>query len=138
MSKETVLVLEAESKSAVPIIESCAAQGLYVIAASFKKYGCGLYTRGTKEKLRYPCPEKYPDRWVEFMVDFVRDREISLMFPTGDLITYLVAKNQDQFARHTKVILPALDVFVQGRDKILTLHAARRAGCPRPKTWYPQ
>jgi D-aspartate ligase len=133
---EKVLILEAGAKAAIPIIESCGQMGLYVIAASSKK-GCGFYSKFTKQKLIYPSPGLYPQKCVDFLLNFLKEQDVSVLFPVGDLMTDLIAKNQKLFSEHTKFILPPYEIFVQGRDKILTLKAAVKAGCPIPQTWYP-
>lgn len=48
--KESVLVLEAYAKAAVPVLESCAAMGLHVIAASSKKHCCGFYSKAVTKR----------------------------------------------------------------------------------------
>ena len=135
-SKEAVLVLEVHAKASLPILESCAAMGLHVIGASSKKHCCGLYSKLVKEKLIYPPVDNSPEECLDFILDCVQKRPISVLFPVGDVMTDLIAKNQAEFRRYTKLFLPAYDVFVQGRNKILTLKAAQRAGCPIPLTWY--
>ena len=136
--KESVLVLEAQAKASIPILESCADMGLHVIAGSSKRHCCGFYSRAAKERVLYANPEKEQDKCITFLLDFLRNREISVLFPVGDIMTDLVAKHQDRLRKHTRLILPRYDIFVQGRNKTLTLKAAAKAGCPIPKTWYPQ
>jgi len=137
-TKESVLVLEAHAKASIPILESCADMGLHVIAGSSKRHCCGFYSRAAKERVLYANPEKEQDKCTTFLLDFLRNRKISALFPVGDIMTNLVAKHQDKLREHTRFILPGYDIFVQGRNKTLTLKAAANAGCPIPKTWYPQ
>ena len=136
--RKCVLVLEAQAKAAVPIIESCAAYRLYVVAGSSRRYCAGFYTRGTRKRVVYPSPSDLPDAWIKFLINFLKENHISAMFPIGHLVTDLVAQHQDEIRKYTRFILPAYDIFVQGLDKTLTLKAAARSGCPIPKTWYPQ
>ena len=138
MTGKTVLVLEADAKASVPIIESCVKMGLNVIVGSSKKYCCGFYTRGVSEKVIYPSDQKYPAECISFIVDFIRKEQVSVVFPVGDVMTDLVARHQDEFRKYANLLLPPYDVFKQGRDKILTLKAAAAAGCPIPPTWYPK
>lgn len=132
------MILEAHAKASIPILESCAEAGLHVIAGSHKRYCCGFYSRATKERVLYPCCEREPETCVAFLIDFLKRRSVSALFPVGDVMTDLVASHQDEFRKYTRLVLPPYEVFVQGRNKILTLKAAVRAGCPIPRTWYPQ
>ncbi|PKL50531.1 MAG: hypothetical protein CVV39_01345 [Planctomycetes bacterium HGW-Planctomycetes-1] len=135
-SIEKVLILEAGAKAALPIIESCGQMGLYVIAASPRK-GCGSYSKYTKQRLIYPSPRLYPQECLDFLLNFLKQQDISVLFPVGDLMTDLVAQNHKLFSEYTKFVLPLYETFIKGRDKILTLKSATKAGCPIPQTWYP-
>ena len=135
--KESVLVLEVQVKAALPIIESCSAAGLHVIGCAPHKHCSGFYSKAVNERILYPRTDIDPDNVVKFLLRFVKDRDISVMFPVGDVMTDLIARHQDEFREYTNLVLPDYDIFVQGRNKILTLQAAEHAGCPIPKTWYP-
>ncbi len=137
-NKKNVLVLETQAKAALPVIESCASAGLHVIACAPHKHCSGFYSRGVDERIVYPRASSDPTGVVDFILDLLKTRDISMMFPVGDLMTDLIAKHQNEFREYTNLILPNYDIFVQGRNKILTLKAAQRAGCPIPQTWYSQ
>jgi len=134
---EAVVVLEAHAKASLPILESCAAMGMYVIAASSKRHCCGMYSRAVDERLVYPPVDSEPQKCLDFLLDFLRKRDVSVLLPVGDVMTDLVAAHQHQFARYTRFLLPEYETFVKGRNKILTLQAAQRASCPIPATWFP-
>jgi len=137
-SKENVLVLDASTKASIPVIESCTAMGLNVIAGSDKRYCCGFYCRGTRERIIYPSPTSEPEQCLNFLTSFLKENEISVMFPLGHYMTDFIAKNQGEFKKYTRFILPPYETFIQGLDKIPTLKAAIIAGCPIPKSWFPQ
>jgi len=136
--KEAVLVIDAAAKSSIPIIESCAAMGLHVIAASHKKYCCGFYSRRTHERIIYPSPETNPEAFMQCLLNFLKKLKISMIFPLGHLFTAFIAQHQDALKQHTRIILPPYDVFIKGLSKIPTLKAASQIGCPTPKTWFPK
>lgn len=136
-NNDHVLVLEVHAKAAVPVLESCRAMGLCVIAGSWKKHGCGQYSRAVDKKVYYPRPDVEPKKCIQFLLKYLRDNNVEMIFPVGDVMTDLIAKNQASIAQHTKMILPEYDVFVRGRNKVLTLKTAEEAGCPIPSTWYP-
>lgn len=136
--QETVFVLEAHAKAAVPVIESCGRMGLYVLAGSSRRYNCGFYSHFTRDRVVYPSPKHEPEGCIGFIMNLLQRRRISVLFPVGDIMTDLVAKHQDEIRKFTRLVLPPYATFVQGRDKIPTLKAAERAGCPIPRTWYPE
>ncbi|KKR03014.1 MAG: Carbamoylphosphate synthase large subunit [Candidatus Uhrbacteria bacterium GW2011_GWF2_39_13] len=132
-----VLILEVHAKASLPVIESCKAMGLNVIAGSYRKHCCGMYSKAVDRKVIYPQYDKNPDKFIVFMLDFLKNNTIDMMFPVGDVMTDIIAKNQEQIRKYTKILLPSYDIFVQGRNKVGTLKAAEKAGCPIPLTWYP-
>ena len=133
-----VLILEVHAKASIPIIESCKAMGLYVIAGSFKKHCCGLYSRAVDQKIIYPSPIFNVTECKEYLLNFLRNNQVSVMFPVGGDMTYLIAANQEAFRKYTRFVLPDEEIFKAGYSKILTLKTARKAGCPIPRTWYPK
>ncbi len=137
-TKETVLVVDAASKCSIPIVESCAAMGLRVVAISEKKHCCGFFSRATRERIVCPPQRKSPDACLKFLLDFVRQRRISVLFPLGHFMTEFIAKHQDEFCKYTNLVLPPYNIFVNGLNKISTLKTALRAGCPIPQSWYPR
>ena len=132
-----MLVLEVQARAALPVIESCAAMGLRVVAASSRRLCSGFFSRHVSQRLRYSDPKEYPQEAIDAILEFLSQNQVEVIFPVGDLMTHLVAKRQDEFRRHTALALPPYEVFRQGRSKVLTLQAAQRAGCPIPRTWYP-
>lgn len=131
------MVLEAQAKASLPIIESCHQMGLRVIAAAPSKYCAGYYCKGVRQRFHYPSARTHPNHAVESILRYLRTHDIEVLFPVGDLITDLIARRQDDFRKCTRLVLPAYNVFVKGRSKIPTLQAAELARCPIPKTWYP-
>lgn len=135
--KPTVLILEAGSKAALPLIESSHAHGRRVIAGASRRYCCGFYSRAVRERVLYPSPTHEPEAHIEFLLKYLSHRHVDVLFPTGDIPTDIIARHQDMLRRYTHLALPAYEVFQYGRDKIHTLQAAKRAGVPIPLTWYP-
>jgi len=135
--RPNILVLGAHNRAALPLLESAHAHGRRVIAGSPRRYCASFYSRCVRERLRYPSAVDKPDACLEVLLRYVSRGHVDTLIPTGDSATELVAKHQDTFRNHTRVLLPPYDVFRAGRDKILTLQAADRAGVPIPRTWYP-
>jgi len=136
-TRETVLVLEAQAKACLPILESCAARRRYVIAAASQRYCCGFYSRATRERVVYPSPKTEPQAAVAFLLAYLARRPVTVLFPVGEIMTDLVARHQDEFRKFTRLVLPPYETFRRGRSEILTMKAAQAAGCPIPRSWFP-
>lgn len=132
-----VLILEVNAKAALPILESCKEMGLHVIAGSYKKHCSGMYSRAVDEKIFYPSTEKEPEKGISFLLNYIKNNNVEVLIPVGDVMTDFIAKNQEEFRQYTHLLLPSYDNFVKGRNKVDTLKAAKRTGCPIPLTCYP-
>ena len=135
--RPNVFVLEVQNKAALPVIESAHAHGRRVIAGAPRRYCLGFYSRSVRERVIYPSPVDDPERCIAFLLRYLSRGHVDVLFPTDDAMTDLVARHQDAIRRHTRLVIPPYEVFSGGRDKILTLQAAERAGVPIPRTWYP-
>ena len=135
--RPNVFILEVQNKAALPLIESSHAHGRRVIAGASWRRCLGFYSRSVRERVVYPSAADDPDRCIAFLLRYLSRGHVDVLFPTDDAMTDLVARHQDAIRRHTRLVIPPYDVFRGGRDKILTLQAAKRAGVPIPRTWYP-
>jgi len=133
---ESVLVLEAQAKAALPIIESAWRHGRRVIAAAPVRCCTGLFSRYPGERLVYPSPIASPQAFRDWLAGTVQAKRPDMTYPTGDPVTAACAEMQDDLVRSTRLVLPPADVFRVGRSKALTLQAAHAAGVPIPDTWY--
>lgn len=136
--RPTVLVIEAQAKAALPVIESMARAGIRVAGGSEKRFNSGFYSRGCCERHIYPSPRDEPDAFKAWLLDFLRRREIELLFPVGHYGSLAVSEIQDQVRAETLLVLPEHHIFKRGYEKIDTMKAARAAGVPIPETWIPR
>jgi predicted ATP-grasp superfamily ATP-dependent carboligase len=135
-NSKSILILEVHAKASLPIIESCKSMGLRVVVGSHKRHCCGMYSKVVDEKVIYPNVIENTQNCLDFLLQYIQNNSIEAVFPVGDVMTDLVARNQSEFKKFTNILLPSYEIFIQGRNKVLTLKAAQRAGCPIPVTWF--
>jgi len=136
-NKPNVMVLEAQAKAILPIARSLHRNGRRVIVGAPQRLCLGFFSRYVSQRVVYPSPIEEPDAFVEFIINYLSQGHVDMLFPVDDVVTDLIAKHQDEIRKHTKLILPAYDVFYIGHDKVLTNKAAEASGVPIPRTWYP-
>ncbi|MCH7813106.1 MAG: hypothetical protein IID40_03705 [Planctomycetes bacterium] len=136
-SKPSVFVMEAQSKAALPAIESFARAGLHVVAGSEKRFNSGFSSRCCRERQLYPSPRYDPDGFKTWLLDFLARRDFELLFPIGHYGSIAVAEIQREIRRHTLLLMPEEAIFRAGYEKIPTLKTALAAGVPIPETWFP-
>ena len=132
-----VLVLETQAKASLPIIESMAKRGRYVIAAAPVRACAGKWSRHVAERLLSPDATKEPDAYVEWLLRFLDQRNIDMLMPVGDVATDLCARHRESIGKLTRVALADYDSFRTARNKMMTISAARAAGIPIPRTVFP-
>ena len=132
------MVLEAQAKAPLAIYRSLVRQGHRVIAAAPQRLCTGFFSRYVSERVIYPHCVSQAEACAEFLINYLSQGHVEMLLPVDQYMTALVARHQDEIRRHTKLILPPIDVFNIGNDKILTLKAASRVGVPIPDTWYPE
>jgi len=136
--RPAVFVMEAQTKAALPIIQSLGCRGLRVVAGSSKRLSTGFFSRFCDERHIYPSPRDHTSDFQQWLLDFLRRRKIEMIFPVGGDGTAAVSAIQDEVRRHTLLLLPDDSVFRIGYAKISTLKTAAAAGVPIPDTWYPR
>lgn len=133
----TVFVMEAQAKAALPVIESLAAAGLRVAAGSEKRFNSGFYSRGCRERHVYPSPRNRTDEFKQWILSFLRQRNIAMLFQVGHYGALAVSEIQDEIRKHTRLMIPDHDTFLRAYAKIGTMKAAIAAGVPIPDSWFP-
>lgn len=135
--KERVFVLEAQTKAALPVIESLARAGLRVVAGGETWVNCGFFSRHCHERWRYPSTRTHTREFQDWLLDFLRRHPVDVLFPLGHYGALAVCAIQDEVRKHTRLLLPDLATFRRGYEKIPTLKTALQAGVPIPETWFP-
>lgn len=129
--------MEAQAKAALPLIESLARGGLRVAAGSEKRWNSGFYSRGCRERHLYPSTRSQKGAFQQWLIEFLRRRQIDVLFPVGHYGALAVCEIQDEIRRHTRLVMPPLQTFLDAYAKIPTMKTALAAGVPIPDSWFP-
>lgn len=131
---KTVLVTDADRGSAVAIIRSFDRRGWRVIAGSADPLSPGFYSRHVSERVRYPSPISDGNRFVECMLNVVREKGVTLIIPvTEEAILHLV-RRRESFEQLCQIAVADSQQLEMTRDKAQTMALARRVDVPIPHT----
>jgi predicted ATP-grasp superfamily ATP-dependent carboligase len=128
-----ILVTDAHLGSAISVIRSLGRAGHHVIAASGEPTSPGFFSRHTRERFRYPSPEKDPGGMVETLLAEVERRDVDLLVPVTDDVIVPIMGARDAFERHCTLALAASDSLAAARDKRRTAELAHGLGIPTPR-----
>jgi predicted ATP-grasp superfamily ATP-dependent carboligase len=135
--KPTVLVIEANGKAALPIIESMGHAGIRVLCGAAIRYNSGFYSRFCRERYVYPSPKDCSDDFKQWLINFVRRKRVDMVFPVGHYGAFCVSEVQDVLCQHTRLVIPPHDTFLEAYAKIPTMRTAIAADVPIPESWFP-
>ena len=96
--RSTVFVVEAQGKAVLPVIESMVRAGVRVAAGSEKRYNCGFYARGCRERHLYPSPRTSSGCFKEWLLRFLRRRRIDVLIPNGHYGAVAISEIQEIFS----------------------------------------
>jgi predicted ATP-grasp superfamily ATP-dependent carboligase len=86
-----------------------------------------------------PPPDRSPESWLG-LLEFLGSRLSvpGVLFPTSDALGLLVSRHAGALARYFRFLVPSAETTARILDKRLQYTAARDAGIPIPRTWFPR
>jgi protein-tyrosine-phosphatase/predicted ATP-grasp superfamily ATP-dependent carboligase len=135
LTRGTTLIIGDEPRVVLPVARSLRRRGIAVLRASLEAnapplrsraldWSCSLVRDGTSDAAR-----------LASLVDLIRERQVSLVIPTGDGGLRFVAAHEAQLRPLAALSCPAADAVETVLDKPRTLHAAERCGIPVPRSF---
>ena len=131
----SILILDANERSALAATRSLGKKGIPVIVADEKERTLSSVSKYSKGSFAYPSPYDSPDLFVDCLEREVKKRNIRIIFPMTDVTTYLLLKNRERFS---PVILPfgSFEAFEALSDKWNLLKLAKSLNIPFPQTYF--
>jgi len=133
--KSKVLVTDAQMRNSLAVIRSLGNKGLEVTGAEETRFATGFFSKYCKNKLVYPSPHKYPDKFINYLLEVVKNDHYQVIFPVTDSTVILIARHKEEFCKYTMVPLPDYEVLMKAMDKAETIKVAQENGISCPKTY---
>jgi len=128
-----ILVLDGRSRATLSIIRSLGKSGFEIIVA--ESYKCfSFYSKYVSRNIVYPRPDKNPENFLSFLIDYLKENKIDVIIPVRDDTTEIVSKNAKALSAFTSFLVPTASQFDIARDKSETIKLARKLSIPHPKT----
>jgi len=131
-----VFITDGDQRSALAITRSLGKRGISVFMGEEKSKCLASKSRYCKKTIVYPSPSQYPDKFIQFILNYVKENRIDVIFPVTDVTMYLIAKIKKKIAKYTKLPLPEFDVFDLVSNKYKLLKSAVEYSIPVPKTFF--
>lgn len=129
-----ILITDADYKHTLAAVRSLGKKSIYIIAGSFSRCAQSFYSKYCKERLLYPNPRD-EDEFIQFMLKYVRDNKIDVLFPVGYSTTVAFSKYKSEFCQYTKLPVADYDSVDIASNKDKTLKFAENLGFKIPKVY---
>ena len=129
-----VLVLDAETRSALAVIRSLGKRGYSVAAASSDERAIGFKSRYTEYVFLTPSPITAPETFLKWLGMILDDWEPNIVLPVSDVSMLLCLRNAHLISRKAVLPTPAKAVFEAVFDKANLMELAEQVGLRVPKT----
>jgi predicted ATP-grasp superfamily ATP-dependent carboligase len=129
----SVLVLDANQRSALAIIRSLGMKGLRVVAADYIEPSLGSASRYASDSARYTDPARDPARFVNDIAEMVGALGICTIMPATDVTTMLLVEQRDRMLP-ALVAAPSAESYESVSDKRALVSMALELNVPVPET----
>ncbi len=131
-----VLVTDAQMRSSLAVIRSLGKKGLNVTAGEETRFTTGFFSKYCNNKVVYINPINEEEKFVEKILDTVKNNDYDIVFPVADNCLKPIIENRKEFDKYTKIALPDNETFMKAYDKGNTLKIALKNNIPCPKTYF--
>jgi predicted ATP-grasp superfamily ATP-dependent carboligase len=131
-----VIVTDGRSRASVPIIRSLGRRGIKIISGDSLRICSSFFSKYTKKRIIYPDPDKYPEEFVSYMLDYVRKNDVEMIIPVRDGAAMALSKYKEELSKYTAIPLADYKTMSAARDKAQTMKIAEDIGIPHPRTEY--
>lgn len=130
---DTLLVLDANQRSALAATRSLGAKGITVITADSTPRSLAGSSRYATAYIRYPSPHEDPEAFVTALITMVNQHRIGTMLSMTDVTAGLVLQHRDRFPA-IAIPLPDRSAYEQLSDKGKLASLAQALGVRSPAT----
>ena len=134
--KGNVLVTDAQMRSSLAVIRSLGKKKLNVTAGEETYFTTGFFSKYCNNKIVYPSPKKEEDKFIDYILNSIKNNNIDVIFPVADNCLKPIIENREELSKYTKIALPDNETFMKGYDKGNTLKIAMENDIPCPKTYF--
>ena len=127
----------ARSRIALPIIRSLGRRNIGTTLLVQKGLVTPLFSRWHPKSVYCPSSFNNSEGFMTTLLQLVRSRRYTTIFPISDSSLMLISQFRDQFTPYLKLALPSHESVMKALDKSQTMRAAEELGVPTPQTYRP-
>ena len=133
-----VLILGVEDSPGLIAAESFRKRDFKVIVGCHLSICPTFFSRYPNKRVLYPSPDMHPEKFMEWLFDFITSEKVDVIIPIGARITQLLSKNKNELVKLVNLFLVDFHLYTKALDKAETMKIAIKNKIPCPKTYFPE
>lgn len=131
-----VLVTDGDERAALAVTRSLGRQGIKVVVGATQTPSLAGVSRYCTESFVSPSPVLNPEGYVASLLNVMRGKNISMIFPVTDLAMVLVGGARAQFEPTVKLPIPSMPAYERLSNKYALMQLAIKLQVPIPDTLF--
>ena len=134
-----VFLTDGDALHCLAITRLLGGKGYDLTIGSHRRFGSVAFaSRYCRRKVIYPDPGKYPDRFRDFLFDYLGKNRHDILLPIRSTVVPIISDNRDELARLAAFILPDKEALDIALSKSKTFRRAAELGLAIPATCHPK
>jgi predicted ATP-grasp superfamily ATP-dependent carboligase len=133
---ETALITNGLSPKSLVCARSLGKRGIYVIVCDCKRFAPTFFSKYCREHFLYPDPEKYPDDFVNTILNFLKRKKVDVILPMNSAETLLICKHKDKLSKYVRVPFGDYEKVMLVHDKKTLSETISNLRIKAPATHY--
>ena len=130
---QSVLFLEGQTIQTLPCLCSLKKKG-YETHIFCKHISYAYYSRFVdKKRITVDC-QFNPEQYKDDLIAYLKEYKIDLIIPMNDEVSPFASKYKKEINEFSNLLLPDLDIFLQGFDKNELMKVCKKIEAPHPAT----
>jgi predicted ATP-grasp superfamily ATP-dependent carboligase len=130
----SVLVTDGHWRKSLAVVRSLGRRGVRVTVGERTFLNTSFFSKYCSRRIVYPSPRRYPDRFIEFLIEEIKRNRTDCLFPMEEETLLLLARHHSEISKYTYLLIPDLEKIEFVRDKGNLIQFAEAHGIPTPKT----
>lgn len=136
MKKPHVFITDGRSRATLVMSKFLREQGINV-AVGEERWQChSFFSKYVNKRIIYPSIEKHPDKFIEFLRDYLKNNRCDAIFPVRDDATRIISFHKNELSRYTEVPVPDYEILQRANNKIELAKVAIENNFPCPSTFF--
>src|SRR5512136_721851 len=112
-----VLVTDGHWRKSLAVVRSLGRRRIHVTFCERTFLNTSFFSKYCTRRIVYPSPRRYPDRFIEFLIEEIKKNRTDCLFPMEEETLLLLARHRSEISKYTYLLIPDLEKIEFVRDK---------------------